>query len=915
MKLLTNSDNVDGLKIVISAYEANVSLQIELQGEGILPCFIDEKYDLKLFVANSACLYLHENVGLLKKKAIGAVDDLLKWETTILRPLLNTFQSTKKNAEEIKAALKSKILPILETKNEHQLTHYPQNSQVVAISDIVIWCDLYPIYVEQPDIFDNTLPRLKSWMDHLASLPNFKKGLENVIRSKGNRIKWNYSTWSKKSLSFDVQTSKKGIQDSSSKPLESQASDTSKEVPISKEELQLTLKAWNSPLNKLKKKDQKEKVLPIKGERNVLITSALPYVNNVPHLGNIVGCVLSADVFARFCRLRGYNTLYVCGTDEYGTSTETKAIEEGLTPQQICDKYNALHTEIYQWFGIGFDEFGRTTTEKQTKIAQDIFWDLHKAGNLMEDSMDQLFCQSCDRFLADRFVEGQCPFCNFEDARGDQCDGCGKLINAIELKQPRCKLCNATPQVKTSKHIFINLPNVESELNTWLEESSKDWSSNARVIAKSWLRGGLQPRCITRDLKWGTPVPMEGYESKVFYVWFDAPIGYISITANYTDDWEQWWKNPDEVTYYEFMAKDNVPFHSVVFPSTLIGTKNKWSLVNHLMSTEYLNYEDAKFSKSRGIGVFGNDAIETGIPADIWRFYLMYTRPENADSAFKWEDLMFKTNSELLANLGNFVNRALKFNKDNFDGLLGKITLTSNDEQILAQINRCLKNYVDLLEKCKEREAFSQILNISRIGNKLMQDEKPWKLVKSKDENERSRAKSVVSLCVNISCLLAVLIEPYMPNLSKVLLEQLNAKLEDVNVLEQPDEEQRLFRCFLKEGHTIGQPAPLIKEIKPDEIKAFKQRYAGRTKSSSPPKTVEKNETVNNSSNETTTKQLESAVAIQADVVRKAKAEKKDKGIIDVEVKKLLELKKQLLIAQGKDPNENVNSGKKGKKK
>ena len=571
-------------------------------------------------------------------------------------------------------------------------------------------------------------------------------------------------------------------------------SDTSKEVPISKEELQLTLKAWNSPLNKLKKRDQKEKVLPIKGERNVLITSALPYVNNVPHLGNIVGCVLSADVFARFCRLRGYNTLYVCGTDEYGTSTETKAIEEGLTPQQICDKYNALHTEIYQWFGIGFDKFGRTTTEKQTKIAQDIFWDLHKAGNLMEDSMDQLFCQSCDRFLADRFVEGQCPFCNFEDARGDQCDGCGKLINAIELKQPRCKLCNATPQVKTSKHIFINLPNVESELNTWLEESSKDWSSNARVIAKSWLRGGLQPRCITRDLKWGTPVPMEGYESKVFYVWFDAPIGYISITANYTDDWEQWWKNPDEVTYYEFMAKDNVPFHSVVFPSTLIGTKNKWSLVNHLMSTEYLNYEDAKFSKSRGIGVFGNDAKETGIPADIWRFYLMYTRPENADSAFKWEDLMFKTNSELLANLGNFVNRALKFNKDNFDGLLGKITLTSNDEQILAQINRCLKNYVDLLEKCKEREAFSQILNISRIGNKLMQDEKPWKLVKSKDENERSRAKSVVSLCVNISCLLAVLIEPYMPNLSKVLLEQLNAKLEDVNVLEQPDEEQRLFR-------------------------------------------------------------------------------------------------------------------------
>ena len=286
------------------------------------------------------------------------------------------------------------------------------------------------------------------------------------------------------------------------------------------------MKAWNRPVQPLKKATA-EKVLPVEGARNVLITSALPYVNNVPHLGNIVGCVLSADVFARFCRLRGYNTLYICGTDEYGTTTETKALEEGLTPQQICDKYHALHKEIYEWFNISFDKFGRTTTEHQTKIAQDIFWDLHKAGNLTEDSTDQLHCQSCDRFLADRFVEGMCPLpgCGYEDARGDQCDGCGKLINAVDLKQPRCKICNATPQVKSSKHVFINLPNVESELNDWLEQSSQVWTKNAREIAKSWLKGGLQPRCITRDLKWGTPVPMKGYESKVFYVWFDAPIG------------------------------------------------------------------------------------------------------------------------------------------------------------------------------------------------------------------------------------------------------------------------------------------------------------------------------------------------------------------------------------------------------
>ena len=240
--------------------------------------------------------------------------------------------------------------------------------------------------------------------------------------------------------------------------------------------------------------------------------------------------------------------------------------------------------------------------------------------------------------------------CSFEDARGDQCDACGKLINASELIKPRCKLCSRTPEIRTSGHIFIDLPKIEGRLHTWLESSCERWSSNARVIARSWVKGGLMPRCITRDLVWGTPVPLEGYTDKVFYVWFDAPIGYISITAQYTEHWEKWWKNPEDVEYWQFMAKDNVPFHSVVFPCSLLGTGQDWTMVNRLMSTEYLNYEDSKFSKSRGIGVFGNDARATGIPADVWRFYLMYIRPENQDSAFKWEDLMTKVNAELLAD-------------------------------------------------------------------------------------------------------------------------------------------------------------------------------------------------------------------------------------------------------------------------
>ncbi|NWU18324.1 SYMC protein, partial [Cephalopterus ornatus] len=263
--------------------------------------------------------------------------------------------------------------------------------------------------------------------------------------------------------------------------------------------------------------------LPVEGERNVLITSALPYVNNVPHLGNIIGCVLSADTFARYCRGRGWNTLFVCGTDEYGTATETRALQEGLSPRELCDRYHQVHADVYAWFQISFDYFGRTTTPQQTRIAQDIFQRLQERGFVLQDTLEQLRCGACGRYLADRFVEGTCPSCGFAEARGDQCDQCGKLINAVELK-------------------------LEGRLEAWLERTwaAGEWTPNARHITRSWLRDGLRPRCITRDLTWGTPVPLDGFRDKVFYVWFDAPIGYLSITANYTEHWERWWKNPQQ---------------------------------------------------------------------------------------------------------------------------------------------------------------------------------------------------------------------------------------------------------------------------------------------------------------------------------------------------------------------------------
>jgi len=526
-----------------------------------------------------------------------------------------------------------------------------------------------------------------------------------------------------------------------------------------------------------------------------------------------------------------------------------------------------------------------------------VFLQLHSKGFVSEDTVEQLHCGACDKFLADRFVEGECPLanCKYEDARGDQCDKCGKLINAVELVNPRCKTCSAQPTIKTSKHLFMELPKLEKRLTEWMESSSKCWTSNARGIAESWVKGGLQPRCITRDLKWGTRVPLKGFEDKVFYVWFEAPIGYISITADYTDQWEKWWKNPDNVEYYEFMAKDNVPFHSVVFPATLLGTEDdslKWTKVTHLMSTEYLNYEDAKFSKSRGIGVFGNDAETTGISADIWRFYLIYTRPENADSAFKWDDLASKNNSELLANLGNFVNRALKFCKMQFGGKISPALSqafgkTESDQLFLAQVNENLGLYIECMEKTKQRDSVSAVLSVCRLGNQLMQAEQPWKKVKSANEAEKARAAAVVSVCVNLSALIAVMVEPIMPKFSRNILNQLNVSLSQVSRLEaSASNDPPAFTCVLKPGHVIGDPEPLVREIKPDEVEAFRKQFSGPQAQRSSQSSQEKSKVINTSK---FIPRLDEAIQAQSHVVQNFKG-KDQKAASDI----LAYLKKEL---------------------
>ncbi|MDD3174999.1 MAG: methionine--tRNA ligase [Candidatus Nanoarchaeia archaeon] len=562
----------------------------------------------------------------------------------------------------------------------------------------------------------------------------------------------------------------------------------------------------------------------MENKEKILITSALPYVNNIPHLGNLIGCVLSADVFARFKRSQGHEVLYICGADEHGTATETKAKEEGVTPKQLCDKYFKIHTDIYKWFNISFDHFGRTSEENHHKITQDIFNKVLENGFVKENTITQPFCEKCNTFLADRFVRGTCPHCKYEDAGGDQCDNCGKLLNPDELINPRCKADGSTPIFKETKHLFLELDKLQPKLEKWVKTQSMEgfWTENTVRTTNAWFKEGLKPRAITRDLRWGIKIPNTAfggrYADKVFYVWFDAPIGYISITEQLTKNWKDWWKNK-EVKLYQFMGKDNIPFHSIIFPATLMAADDGFNLVYHINSTEYLNYEKGQFSKSRGTGVFGDNAKESNIPADVFRYYLLYMRPENSDSEFTWKGLQERLNNELLANFGNFINRTLTFISRFFDGnITGDFEGELSDElkQFLSIYNYEVDVYKKLMTEVKLREGLQQLMKISALGNALFQDSAPWK----KRVDDENSCKADLFILVNIVKDLAIMCEPFMPSISKEIFSQLNIeslKLDDVGLL------------TLQEGK-LNEPKVLFKKLEDKEVEELKNKYSGQKK-------------------------------------------------------------------------------------
>ena len=474
---------------------------------------------------------------------------------------------------------------------------------------------------------------------------------------------------------------------------------------------------------------------------------------------------------------------------------------------------------MYRWFQIDFDIFGRTTTPLQTEITQAIFLKLHQNGFLTERVTTQLYCEQHDSFLADRFVEGECPHCAYADARGDQCDLCGQLLDPLDLKKPRCKIDGAAPVTGDSKHIFLSLDKLQPEIGRFYAESAAKgaWSSGAKDITSAWLKKGLEARGITRDIKWGTPVPLPGYEEKVIYPWFDACIGYASITANYTSEWEKWWRSPEDVQLYQFLGKDNVAYHAIMFPGTQIGTQETWTKVHHLASTDYLTYEGGKFSKSRGIGIFGDAAPKTGVPADVWRYYLLAHRPESGDTEFNWDGFIAANNNTLLKNLGNFVSRVVRFaNSKHYNSIIpdGSDFDKATFGAWTDEFNVLLAQYIRELDAVKLRAGLATVLQVSQRGNLFLQSNG---LNNALAEKEPAKCAAMIRFALNLIHLLAAMLAPYMPGTAQSINAQLGAE-----PLAIPD---RWTADSLKPGHKIGRATYLFSTIKPEKAAEWRKQF------------------------------------------------------------------------------------------
>ncbi|MFI5818917.1 methionine--tRNA ligase [Streptomyces rishiriensis] len=567
-----------------------------------------------------------------------------------------------------------------------------------------------------------------------------------------------------------------------------------------------------------------------------LITSALPYINGIKHLGNMVGSMLPADVYSRYLRQRGHDVLYICATDEHGTPAELAAKEQGVPVAEFCAQAHDAQKAVYDGFALAFDYFGRSSSPQNVEITQHFARRLNENGFIEERAIRQVYSPADGRFLPDRYVEGTCPHCGYDKARGDQCENCTRVLDPTDLINPRSAISGSTDlEVRETKHLFLLQSKLQHEVEEWVSRHEADWPQLASSIARKWLTEGLHDRAITRDLDWGVPVPADTWpelaaEGKVFYVWFDAPIEYIGATKEWSDldpenrDWKSWWYEADTgenpVRYTEFMAKDNVPFHTVMFPATELGVREPWKKVDYVKAFNWLTYYGGKFSTSQKRGVFTDQALAV-LPADYWRYFLIANAPESDDSSFTWEHFTATVNKDLADTLGNFVNRVLSFSKKRFGEEVPAGSAPGEAEEKLGeQIAGLLAEYESQMEALQFRKAASALRALWSAGNSYLEEKAPWLEIKT----DKDGAALTLRTAMNLIHLYAVVSEPFIPATAKVMREAFS--LADDTATWVTADEARVL-ASVPAGTPFTVPPVLFAKLTDEDLEAYKERFGG----------------------------------------------------------------------------------------
>ena len=543
--------------------------------------------------------------------------------------------------------------------------------------------------------------------------------------------------------------------------------------------------------------------------KRTLVTAALPYANGGVHIGHLAGVYVPADIYVRYLRLRKRDVLFICGSDEHGVPVTIRARKENCTPQQVVDRYHKLIKESFEGFGISFDAYGRTTSETHRQTASDFFRTLYDKGEFVEKESEQYYDEEAHTFLADRYITGECPHCHSEGAYGDQCEKCGTALSPTELINPKSAVSGAKPVLRKTRHWYLPLDKHQQWLEPWITEQHKEWRSNVMGQCKSWFDMGLQPRAVSRDLDWGIPVPVEGADGKVLYVWFDAPIGYISNTKELLpNDWEKWWKDKD-TRLIHFIGKDNIVFHCIVFPA-MLKAEGSYILPDNVPANEFLNLEDNKISTSRNWAVWLDEyLLDFPGKQDVLRYVLTANAPETKDNNFTWRDFQARNNNELVAVYGNFVNRALQLTKKYYGGRVPEQgELTDYDLQTIEEFKGVKAEVERLIEGFRFRDAQKEAMNLARIGNKYLADSEPWKVVKT----DPKRVETVLNLSLQLVANLATAFEPFLPFSS--------ARLREMLQLPEVQWERLGATDLLPAGHQLGEPALLFEKIEDETVQA-----------------------------------------------------------------------------------------------